>query len=167
MLKEHHTDSTVKIGIVGPRCYCLDGHDIHNDTRVALRLWMSNILNSLKTQFDVMGYTGLLLGSDQDFALSCIECDIKFTVVTPYESPEKYWIDTESNVKLYHSLLDQSYNNILLNKGKYSPKKIINKHKFIITHCDIIIFIQSLYYNPQKFMDMSIRQGKGLIHYKL
>lgn len=108
-----------------------------------------------------MGFTGLIMGSDQDFALACLQENIPYTTVLPYTHKENI------NTELYNQLLEQSNNIINLGKGNYAPKKVINKHKFIINQCDTIIFIESLYFIPDNLIQLSLDKNKGIIHIKL
>lgn len=136
-----------KIGIIGPRSYMLGGHDYNNELRISLRSKFTNILNNLSNQkIPLLGFTGLGLGCEQDFAIACFERNIEYIGMLPFQKQEAAWKDLPIVQKVYKELIDNSKHYIVLEDGGYSPKKILNKYKKIIEISDIIILVQTKKY---------------------
>ncbi len=133
------SNKVLKVGIIGPRTFALGGHDLCNPIRMDLRLAIRNFLNEQKKKFVILGITGLDVGTEQDFALSCIECEIDFTC---YVSCSDFEIMPEGKA-LYDELYEKANSRIILSDGEYSPKKTISKNKRIIHDSDHIIYVSN------------------------
>lgn len=137
-----------KIGIIGPRTVMLDGHDFNNDMRISLRNKITHILQNLRRQnIKILGFTGLGLGAEQDFAIVCYENNIEYIGMLPFYKQENNWKNMPNVQKVYKELLESCNHSIVLEDGGYSPKKIFNKYKKIIEISDIIIVVESKQYN--------------------
>lgn len=133
-----------KIGIIGPKPVLIGGHDYNNPTRIIVRNKITNLIENLKKQeIKILGFTGLSLGVEQDFAISCYENNIEYIAILPFEKQESGWKEIPYVQKIYQELLERSNHSTLLEKGGYSPKKIINKYKKIIEISDMVICVET------------------------
>ena len=134
----------VKIGIIGPRCFSLGGHDVNNLNRVQLRKDIGCIImHEQKKGNTVLGLTGLDIGTEQDFASVCCERNIDYYHYIAYSNVDYIWDDIEYAKRTYDALSERALSTIVLNDGDYSPKKINAKNKRIISDADILIYVSN------------------------
>lgn len=147
-----------KIGILGPKCFTLDGHDIHNPVRTSLRLKLSRILQEEKSKHhDLVGLTGLNIGTEQDFAIACKELSIPYISIIAFDKMESMWEDIEINKQIFKELKESSEYIISLNDPGYSPKKINHKNKQIIEMSNILIYVRTELFPVNKLLLDSIK----------
>lgn len=140
-----------KVGIIGPRTYALDGHDIDNKMRTLLRAKLSKILSDEKRKHqDLIGVTGLGIGTEQDFAISCNNLGISYIAIIAFDDMESIWNDVTQNQQLFNELKEKAEYSVSLNDEGYAPKKIKHKNKQIIEMSNLLIFVRSKLYPVDK-----------------
>ena len=133
-----------KIGIIGPKPFVLNGHDIDNTLRKSVREKMKEIIKEVQDDNTVVvGYTGLDLGSQQDFALACIDMGIDYHCVSPFENLRQSLFGISEILPLYDELIDRALSVTYLSEGFYSPKKTFTYENYILKNCDIVIFVRN------------------------
>ena len=155
----------LKIGVIGPRSFVLGGHDYQNSIRSDLREKFKSILmRYYSDNINILGVTGLGLGSEQDFALSCADIGIDYIGVLAFPDQEERWPDLPDVQKQYRELCDRANHTIVMNEGRYSPKKIIEKNIKIIEMCDVILYVYcSQYPKSTKIIDLAEKNNKAII----
>lgn len=140
----------INIGIIGPRPYSLGGHDWNNPIRLRLISLYEEIILSYRTsKTKPVGLTGLSLGVEQDFARACINTKTNYICYLPYEEQEKNWFGTNNE---YYDMLEHAEDTELLNRGLYSPRKMLTKQKFIINNSDILICVLNKFTNKKEIV---------------
>lgn len=129
----------LNIGIIAPRTYSVGGYDSANNIRMNIKNQIETILLKYCESYEVVGITTLSQGPEQDFAEICLKNNIRYITYLPYRNQEKNWICTQN----YQKLLESSHSQEMLARGVYSPRKNVNKHKFIGNHSDVIIYVEN------------------------
>lgn len=135
-------DNYFKVGIIGPRSYAFDGLDYDNRYYRSLGTKILNTIKDFKRR-DILGITGLGIGSEQFFAHLCLKHRIKYIGLLPYAHHMKYWSKVPSVMNEYERLVNGSENTVTLAEGHYSYKKIRHKNKKIVELSDMIIFVNT------------------------
>ena len=136
----------VKLGIIGPRTFSLDGHDFDSEKRVYIRGWIENeILSWQKKGYTVMGLTGLGLGVEQDFAISCLETRTDYIAYLPFQDQEERWSNLPNIIPIYNELLKRAIETHVVCDGSYSPKKIITKNERIASLSNKVLIVSDVY----------------------
>lgn len=133
----------LKVGIIGPKPFGVGGHDC-NYLRSKIKDSITKILLDCSKEYTVVGITGLGIGVEQDFAEICYKNNIDYTVYLPYNEQEKYWCNLCPDLlKNYETLLEKALSVVELDRGKFSPKKIVTKRKKIANESDYIIYVKN------------------------
>ena len=132
------------IGIIGPKPYFLGGHDSDNPTRDATIVTINQIVSDLAAQYDnLVGLTGLDLGTDQDFARICIKNEVPYYCYLSHESQEKLWGGLGDQVlETWNELLLKAKSCISIAEGNFSPKKVSSRKMAIINSSNVIIYVK-------------------------
>ena len=141
----------MEICVTGHRPNKLFGYDIHseayNKIRHSLKLAIYTLLKDCDDT-DVTVYSGMALGVDQIFVEEMVKArayykskDINFRIVAavPFESQDCKW--PEASKKLYHELLDQCDEKVIVSEGKYSPILMQKRNEFMVDHSDCVIAV--------------------------
>lgn len=154
----------LKIGTIGPKTFTLGGHDPFNPIRIQLREEYKGILQHYLDEYGILlGVTSLSIGSEQDFAQCCIDCNIDYKVYIPYNNVESQWDNLPDLKQRYEKLLDKSLESFPLSEERFSPKRITDKNCKIIKECDIVIFIKTdLYEINETLFEMALNNNKRI-----
>lgn len=149
--------TTLNIGIIAPRSVYCGGYDVENEKRVNIRSGIHAILFHYKNLgHKICGYTGLQHGSEEDFAELCLSHGINYVVVLGFEKQdEQYPVDTN-----YKKLVSSAHLVEKINKGKYSPKKQMQKKAAIVDASDILIYIVNPLLKKSRIVKMAIDKNK-------
>lgn len=132
-----------KVGIIGAKPFTLGSQDFEAPCRIDIRKALDTIFTEVIGSQDIVvsGITGLNIGIEQDFALSCLENRINYIVYLPFADQKKLWIDYPNTFQnKYEDLLDKADHVNTINKGDFSPRKILLQNKKLISDSDIIIY---------------------------
>ncbi len=132
-----------KVGIIGSKPFVLGSQDFTADCRVNIRHGLDKIFTEVIGCQDIVisGITGLNIGIEQDFALSCLDNRINYIVYLPFADQKKLWINYPNTFQnKYDNLLEQADHVNTINKGDFSPRKILLQNKKLISDSDIIIY---------------------------
>ena len=141
----------MEICVTGHRPNELFGYYIHseayNKIRHSLKLAIYTLLKDCDDK-DVTVYSGMALGVDQIFVEEMVKArayykskGINFRIVAavPFESQDCKW--PEASKKLYHELLDQCDEKVVVSEGKYSPILMQKRNEFMVDHSDCVIAV--------------------------
>jgi uncharacterized phage-like protein YoqJ len=140
-----------KIGILGSKPCGIGGHDCNNEIRAKIKEKIESILIDLKSQYPILlGLTSLSLGVEQDFARICLDNNISYNVILPYPNQNDFWHKLPLHVMdTYNDFFSKALNIKTLSDGSYSPKKHINRKKYIISESDMIIYVPNKLFKYQ------------------
>lgn len=99
----------VKIGVTGHRPNKLGGYDDYNPLRIKIRKVMKDHILFYRSQISdiqLEGYSGMVLGVDQDWAQVCLELNVPLIAVVPFRGQENAW-PTSSRLK-YERIISQA-----------------------------------------------------------
>lgn len=138
-----------KLGVINTKPVFIGGHDLNNPIRIKLRKQIKKIIDTLLLDKDraIIGITGLSLGLEQDFAISCVENNIDYIAYIVNENEEELWKDLPVSIReQYKNLYSKAHEIISIgSKNTYSPKENLLKMEKIIRDCDGIIILQTEY----------------------
>lgn len=118
---------SVNIAITGHRPARLKGQE------AAISAWISQQIKELnKEQGIFKAYCGMAQGTDQLFALECIEQNIPLSCVYPFKR-EKYHPQEEY-------IMDSAAEVIIL-KDIYSRSSYFKRDKYMVDNCDVLLAV--------------------------
>lgn len=157
------SDKIFRIGVVGPRPFGLGGHDWNSTLRVDLRkVFVQTLKQYQQDDRAIVGITGLGLGTEQDFADACLEADIDYLCYLPFNDQEYRWINIPEVEAKYQWLLGKALQQVYVNEGNYSPKKIMIKNQRIIRDSDLVFVVYNKIDGIQKYISKLIADSGKL-----
>lgn len=161
-MKVRHMDYKYNIGIIGPRSFIAGGHDVYSEHRIKLREDFYRILSRIDQPYQSVGLTGLGLGPEQDFAISCRELNIPYSSYLAFPNQEERWINLPEANRKFQELLADATGILFVSNGFYSPKKIEKKNQKIVEDADLLIFVET----PLSPFNYMIPASKEIIRIK-
>lgn len=133
------------IGVIGSRPSNIGGYDKFNEHRLKIKENLEYILSkyNLDSYKVVMGLLGPDTGFDEDFWEFCRSKKLDYKLVIPFEQYEDYISDFGKNT-LEHKK-EKAFNTIILNEGKFTPKKIINYYNFMYENSNVLFIVKDVF----------------------
>ncbi len=122
------------IAATGHRPPKLGGYKIPNPTQTKLIDLTKEILTQWRPNKAI---SGMALGYDQYFAQACLELAIPLIAAIPCEGQEKIW--PESSQKIYHDILAQAAEVVIVSPGSYAPEKMKIRNHWMVDRCDKLL----------------------------
>lgn len=122
------------VSFTGHRPIKLGGYHIPNPTYTYIIQELNTILLKLKPE---QAISGMALGWDQWAAQVCIELQIPFIAAIPFLGQEKIWPQTSKDI--YHRLLQQAVEQVVVCQGGYSPWKMQKRNEWMVDKADVVI----------------------------
>lgn len=155
----------IKVCLIGPKTYAMGGHDFTNPTRTELRKSIAQILKQYQDEdTTILGITALGLGSDQDFAISCITMELDYTVYLPYKEPDSYWSHIPGLEEIYAQFIQKALEIKCLSQDRYSPKRYIDNQKRMIKDSNVIIFVKDNIFEPIDALYQYAHKHNKIVH---
>lgn len=126
-----------RIGAIGSRrFYC---YDINSEQHEKLKSQIFELLlSSVKLHKNLYGYSGLNLGLEQDFLMTCLHFHIPYEIILPYQNSIPYTENDEFNKNL-DFIIENANKLNYLSHNIYSVKKNFVKRKYILDQSDLIL----------------------------
>lgn len=124
------------VAFTGHRPQKLGGFKIPNPTYVNICQKIETELTNLKPSKVI---SGMALGIDQWAAFIAFKLKIPFDAAIPFLGQEKAW--PKESQKIYHLLLKQAANQIIVSPGDYSAAKMQIRNEWMVKNCDTLIAI--------------------------
>lgn len=141
----------VKVCFTGHRPSKLGGYDEDNPTKRAVKLELAKIIADLTKANDIVTfYSGMALGLDT-WAAEAVDLwahlinperrhDIpmaRLCAIIPFVGQQNRW-PLESQLK-WTKLIHKADDVFFVDKGGYSPWKLLNRNKWMVDHSDMVI----------------------------
>jgi uncharacterized phage-like protein YoqJ len=94
---------------------------------------------ALKRLAPSVGITGMALGIDQMFALTCIKLKIPFIAMPPFKGQELIW--PPESQKLYHKILEKAMKVEYVTEPPYSAWKMQKRNVALVDASDILLAV--------------------------
>lgn len=148
------------IGITGHRPDKLGGYNIPNPTYLKVHDWLRAQLIQLEPR---MVYTGMALGVDQWAAEICIELQIPFTPVIPFEGQEKVW--PEASQRHYWDIMAHAATPIpVVTSEKYRRSAFQIRNVWVVNNCDLLLAVwDGTEGGTKNCVDYAEKQGRAII----
>ena len=86
------------------------------------------------------GISGMALGVDQLFALSCIELNIPVIAAVPFKGQESIW--PKKSKKLYYEILNNTLvEEFVVFEGGYQPWKMLKRNCWMVDNSDVTVAV--------------------------
>lgn len=110
------------------------GYEIPNPTYNFVCQETKRLLLELKPD---QALSGFAVGYDQWFANICIQLQIPFKAIIPFNNQDKVW--PAHAKKIYQKLLSKAAEKIIVSEGEYAAFKLQIRNEYLVDHSDILI----------------------------
>jgi uncharacterized phage-like protein YoqJ len=124
------------VAITGHRPPAIGGYKTPNPIYDTIVYGLAEAFNTFKPSYVL---TGMSLGVDQWAAEICLNMDIPFVAVIPFEGQDKMW-PPHSQSK-YHWLLQKAVQKIVVSQGAFEPWKMQKRNEYLINNCHQVIAV--------------------------
>jgi uncharacterized phage-like protein YoqJ len=124
------------IGVTGHRASKLGGHQVPNPIYHAVRRQIDEAFIELLPDLVL---TGMALGVDQWVAEICVQFDIPFAAIIPFEGQESVW-PSHAQAR-YHWLLSKAAWKYVVSPGEYHVSKLQTRNEWIVSHCNLLLAV--------------------------
>lgn len=81
--------------------------------------------------------SGMALGFDQWLAEVCIEIEIPFDAIVPFQGQERVWKPDQR--RHYQYLVARARNTVVVCEGGWANWKMQKRNEYLVDHCDILL----------------------------
>jgi uncharacterized phage-like protein YoqJ len=124
------------IAVTGHRPPGVGGYKIPNPIYDAVVYGLAEAFMKFKPSYV---FTGMSLGVDQWAAEVCMNMDIPFIAVVPFEGQDSIW-PPHSKAK-YSWLLSKAAQTIMVSQGGFEPSKMQKRNKWMIDRCHQVVAV--------------------------